>query len=66
MSEFTLQNAMVITTDGILDGLQDVAIVDGLITEIGQGIANFLDGIQDRLLVACQASLLLAALARVS
>ena len=38
MSEFTLQNAMVITTDGILDGLQDVAIVDGLITEIGQGI----------------------------
>jgi dihydroorotase len=38
MFDFTLQNAVVVTPDGVLEGRNDVAVVDGLITEIGQGL----------------------------
>lgn len=38
MNEFTLQNAVVVAADGILDGLRDVAVADGVVVEIGEGI----------------------------
>jgi dihydroorotase len=39
MSDFTLQNAVVVGTDGVLTGRNDVAVVDGKVAEIGTGIA---------------------------
>jgi len=38
MSEFTLQNAIVVSADGVGDDLQDVAVVDGTVVDIGEGI----------------------------
>lgn len=35
MSELTLQNAVVVGSDGVVDGLNDVVIADGIIAEIG-------------------------------
>ncbi len=37
MFDFTLQNAVVVTSDGVLEGRNDVAVVDGVIAEIGRG-----------------------------
>jgi dihydroorotase len=39
MSEFTLQNAVVVGPDGVLEGRNDVAVSDGIVVEIGQGVA---------------------------
>jgi dihydroorotase len=39
MSEFTLQNAVVVAGGEVLPGLQDIAVVDGVVVEIGEGIA---------------------------
>ena len=39
MSEFTLQNAVVVADGEVLPGLQDIAVVDGVVVEIGEGIA---------------------------
>lgn len=38
MSELTLQNAVVVGADGVLDGLNDVVIVDGIVAEIGSNL----------------------------
>ena len=38
MSDFTLQNAVVVADGAILPGLQDVAVVDGKVAEIGTKI----------------------------
>ncbi len=39
MSELTLQNAVVVGADGVLDGLNDVVIVDGIVAQIGSNLA---------------------------
>ncbi|MCP4968283.1 MAG: dihydroorotase [bacterium] len=39
MSEFTLQNAVVVADGETLPGLQDIAVVDGVVVEIGEDIA---------------------------
>lgn len=38
MSDFTLQNAVVVGAEGVLHGRNDVAVVDGAVAEIGPGI----------------------------
>lgn len=38
MSEFTLQNAVVVADGEVLPGRQDLAVVDGVIAEIGVGL----------------------------
>jgi dihydroorotase len=38
MSEFTLQNAVVVGSDGVLEGRNDIAVSEGVVVEIGQGI----------------------------
>lgn len=38
MSEFTLQNAVVVGPDGVIEGRSDVAVSDGVVVEIGSGI----------------------------
>lgn len=38
MFDFTLQDAVVVTPDGVLDGRNDVAVIDGVVAEIGRGI----------------------------
>lgn len=38
MSEFTLQNAVVVGPDGALAGRNDIAVSDGIVVEIGQDI----------------------------
>ena len=39
MSDFTLQNAVVVGGDGVRAGRNDVAVVNGEVAEIGPGIA---------------------------
>ena len=38
MSDFTLQNAVVVGPDGALEGRNDLAVVAGVVVEIGAGI----------------------------
>lgn len=38
MSEFTLQNAIVVTPQGVLEGRNDIAVEDGFVIEIGNGL----------------------------
>jgi dihydroorotase len=38
MSELTLQNAVVVGADGVLEGLNDVVIVDGAVAKIGKDL----------------------------